>query len=396
MARMLFEGWRFSPTSYAVVLQNHLLDILRRPDAGGHEVYFRDLPFYTPRWKHVRGLMPAADEARVEGLREPPEGTPLDVSFRMAHPTLIERTSAEHSWCWIVTEFGILEQSRLGDKRPVGEALRTPGVRIMTCSNWSKEGLVRTGAAPENVTVVPCGFDPALLRPASEGERTALRRSLGWEGRFVFLNVSTLTWNKGVNLLLKAFAIVVSRHPEALLVIKGSEEMIGSSASLKRSLGTLSPEQAGRVVANIRYLGDHLTSAQMADLFRAADCYVAPYYAEGFNLPVMEAAACGVPAICTDGGPTDDFTTPQFCRRIPSRVSELPELQGPHGPGARVLMPDGNVFVEMMLDTLSNAAFRAHARTAGPAFLNARFTWREVTDRFLRVLLSPNPASAAP
>jgi glycosyltransferase involved in cell wall biosynthesis len=103
-----------------------------------------------------------------------------------------------------------------------------------------------------------------------------------------------------------------------------------------------------------------------------------------------------VPVICTDGGPTDDFTTPQFCRRIPSRVSELPELQGPHGPGARVLLPDGNAFVEMMIDVINNHAFRTHARSAAPAFLASRFTWREVTDRFLRVLLSPNPASAAP
>jgi glycosyltransferase involved in cell wall biosynthesis len=387
MARMLFEGWRFSPTSYAVVLQSHLLDIMRRTGAEGHELFFRDIPFHT-NWPHVRNLLPAADEARLEALREPPPGTPLDVSFRMAHPTLVSRTDAASSWCWIVTEFGILEQTRIGDGRPVAEALRTPGVRIMTCSNWSKQGLLRSGADPDNVVVVPCGFDPALMRPASAGDHAELRKALGWEGRFVFLNVSTLTWNKGIAMLLMAFAMVLDRHPHALLVIKGNEEMLSSSVALKKFLTEAPPERARRVAANIRYLGQHLSASQIADLYRAADAYVAPYHAEGFNLPVMEAAACGLPVICTDGGPTDDFTTPEFCRRIPSVESQLPALQEPHGRGARVLLPDGPMLINLMTDIVTNDSFRLHALTAGPKFLCSRFTWRLSTDRFLQALLS--------
>jgi glycosyltransferase involved in cell wall biosynthesis len=386
--RFFFEGWRFSPTSYAVVLQHHLLDIMSREGEPARDLYFRDLPFHASFWKQERGLFPPELEAKIASLGEPSSTTPIDVSFRMAHPTLVRKTSARQSWCWIVTEFGILEQKRLQDSRPVAQALRTPGVRLMTPSNWAKEGLVRSGADPDNITVVPHGYDPAIMTPASRERRDELRTALGWQGRFVFLNVSTLVWNKGIAGLLRAFAQVIEKHPEALLVLKGSDAMLKSDQKLRDSIAELPAPIAARVVANLRYLGQNLTFAQIADLFRAADCYAAPYHAEGFNMPAMEAAACGLPVLCTDGGPTDDFTTPEFCRRIRSRVESHPGLESAHGPGACVLIIDGEHLAQLMLDVIQNESFRAQARVAGPAFLSQRFTWRHVTDRFLAALES--------
>ena len=41
--RLLVEGWRFIPHSYALVAQAHCLSLLRRNDV---ELRFRDLPFH--------------------------------------------------------------------------------------------------------------------------------------------------------------------------------------------------------------------------------------------------------------------------------------------------------------------------------------------------------------
>ena len=40
---------------------------------------------------------------------------------------------------------------------------------------------------------------------------------------------------------------------------------------------------------------------------------------EGFCLPVLEAMAVGVPVIATEKGPTDEFTRPEFAKRIPAK-----------------------------------------------------------------------------
>lgn len=383
MPSLFIEGWRFSPTSYAVVNQHHMLEILKRPQI---DLYFRDIPFFTPVWRHMRGLFPAEQEKQIEALREPGADTPLDVSIRMAHPTVVTPTRAKQPWCWIVTEFGILEQSRIGDGRPASEALRTPGIRLMTPSNWAKEGLVRTGADPGNISIVPHGYDPTMLHPLAEDERQRRRAALGWSGRFVFLNVSTLVWNKGISSLLQAFGMIVQKYPEALLVIKGSDQMLQSDHRLRDALSKIPSDLAHRAAANIRYLGQELTFAQLAEFFKCADAYVAPYHAEGFNMPVMEAAACGVPVICTGGGPTDDFTTSDFCLRINSTPMTTPELEKYHGPGARILQVDGLHLVELMERVITDEPFRRRARESGPAFLSQRYTWSHIADQFLSAL----------
>lgn len=63
-------------------------------------------------------------------------------------------------------------------------------------------------------------------------------------------------------------------------------------------------------------IGDEMRAADLASLYHAADVYISPYRAEGFNLPVLEAAVCDTPLIITSGGPIDDFTDPSFAVRI--------------------------------------------------------------------------------
>ena len=50
-----------------------------------------------------------------------------------------------------------------------------------------------------------------------------------------------------------------------------------------------------KITSKLIYVGDTLSFVQLAKLYQAADAYVSPYLAEGFNLPVLEAAACGLP-----------------------------------------------------------------------------------------------------
>jgi glycosyltransferase involved in cell wall biosynthesis len=64
------------------------------------------------------------------------------------------------------------------------------------------------------------------------------------------------------------------------------------------------------------YLGKTFPMEGMAKLYRLADAYALPYGAEGFNLPVLEAAASGLPVICTSGGPTDEFIEDSFARKV--------------------------------------------------------------------------------
>jgi glycosyltransferase involved in cell wall biosynthesis len=118
----------------------------------------------------------------------------------------------------------------------------------------------------------------------------------------------------------------------------------------------------------------------MADLLRAADCYVSPYLAEGFNLPVLEAAACGVPVVCTEGGATDDFTDASFAWRIRSRPDWIRTDLGLVG---EVRQPDVEHLAEHMLHAASAPEEAMRMGRAGAARVAEHFTWDRVTDRLM-------------
>jgi glycosyltransferase involved in cell wall biosynthesis len=185
-----------------------------------------------------------------------------------------------------------------------------------------------------------------------------------------------MTWNKGLDLLLSAFARVVQARPEARLLLKGADALYPSRAMVSEVLGELSALDRSAVQERLIYEGRTFSAKVMADLLRAADCYVSPYRAEGFNMPVLEAMACGVPVLCTEGGPTDEFTEPTFAGRIRSRLQ--PRRLGADCEG-EALEPDLDHLVVLMRD----AAIGADAGKRGAlaaAHAHQRFTWEAVTD----------------
>jgi len=116
-------------------------------------------------------------------------------------------------------------------------------------------------------------------------------------------------------------------------------------------------------------------------LYQAADAYVSPYLAEGFNLPVLEAAACGLPVICTKGGPTDDFTHPDFALQIESKFTPMTF----ENESFFILAPDVNHLIALMAAIVEKPEIAARARNSGPNFVARGFTWKHAVDNLLDV-----------
>jgi glycosyltransferase involved in cell wall biosynthesis len=227
--------------------------------------------------------------------------------------------------------------------------------------------------------VIPCGIDPHIYQPVSPTERWRLRRDLGWEG-FVFLNAGAMIPSKGFDFLLRGFAAVVDRYPQARLVLKGNDWVYPAADDrIGEILVELRPDQADQVLQRLIYIGDSLSFREMARLYQAADAYVSPYLAEGFNMPVLEAIACGLPVICTAGGSTDDFTTPDFALRIQSKPLKVTVGKGQQG---WLLIPDQSHLVQLMSWLIEHPEFAQQAYQMGPQFVVKNYTWQAVADRW--------------
>ncbi|WP_006619124.1 glycosyltransferase [Arthrospira platensis] len=384
--KLVVEGWRWLPHSYALINSHQLLELHQRSPL---QLFHRDMPYVTEDWKPSRGLFTPDEEAILGSLPTPPEDLKADVTLRMYCPFNLASSDSKKTFVFGCTEWGILPQTIV---RGMGvnsfrEAHLNSDSIIVTASEWSRQGFLNSGAVPERLAIVPLGFDPKVHYPLNEEDRHSLRRELGWSDYFVILNIGIM-WNErqGVARLLKAFAQIAESYPEARLVLKGRDAIFKSKESIKAaSKQVLTDAQIDLVKPRISYLGDNLSATEIARLYKAADLYVSPYSAEGFNLPVLEAVACGTPVICTKGGPTDEFTREDFSFYI---NSQLKCFQDAEGDTKFYLEPDFNHLVELMENALKNPNLRTQNKSAGCEFVRARFTWSKVCDRLLEVLFS--------
>jgi glycosyltransferase involved in cell wall biosynthesis len=378
--RLLVEGWRFIPHSYALVAQSHCLCLLQWPDV---ELRFVDLPYYFDRWRRTRGVFTAEQEASLAGLRAPePDFLPqATLTMRPERPDFSAPRSGKR-FAFGTAEYRVLAEERRSGLRSAAEVPDT--VSMVTPSRWSALAYERFGLPRERIHVVPHGIDPAVVRPDAAA-RNAAREALGLRDAFVYLSVGAMTWNKGLDVLLAAFARIAEDEPEARLFLKGADALYPSREMVRSVLDNLSARARETVAARLIYNGDTYSARMMADLLRAADSYVSPYRAEGFNLPVLEAVACGVPVICTGGGPTDEFTQESFARRIRSRPARMPPEASEVGD---YLEPDLDHLVELMRQALRERDGATRMGAAGAAYVAQNLTWGRVTDRLVEALFS--------
>ena len=129
------------------------------------------------------------------------------------------------------------------------------------------------------------GVDAARFKPDPQARR-ALRVQLGYrEDSVVFLFLGRLNRDKGVLDLAAAFARLAAADDRVRLLFVGPDED-GMRGAIQHALGAASTRAgfAGDTDRPERYLA-------------AADVLCLPSYREGFGTTVIEAGACGVPAV---------------------------------------------------------------------------------------------------
>lgn len=307
MKRLLVEGWRGIHQSLAMANQYQLIELARME---GVVVAHRDLPYSNPQWSRPENTpgFPPGLESVLASVTSPQPGESFDAAYRIAMPFGLSEAAASRRISYIISEFALRDYQFASGQSGIEEFCHD-GNLVVTPSRWSRMKLVEYGIPEDGIHIVPHGVNSEIFFPLSVAERMAARRELDYsDEEFVFLNLGSLTLEKGVDILLQAFSVVRRHHSRARLVLKDSSNLYGLTladfvAQFSGHYGAI-PEE---VLASTAQVPSSLTLQEMRRLYGAADAYVSPYRAEGFNLPVIEAIACGTPAIVTLGGATDDF-----------------------------------------------------------------------------------------
>lgn len=174
---------------------------------------------------------------------------------------------------------------------------------VWVYTTFLRDSFVNSGVDKSKVRVIPLGTDPLLFN-SSQKPLERISKLVG--NRFCFLFNGGAILRKGTDILVNAYLNEFNPDEPVCLVIKDSDMYGKRLAERIKKLALLD------TVAPIVYFSDTLSHDELPGLYAACDCYVHPYRAEGFGLPVAEALACGKPVIVTDGGACLDFVKPDM------------------------------------------------------------------------------------
>lgn len=316
------HGWRGVSHSYALVNQFQLVHWHQSANVAIEHI---DMPFIMAHWQagtNAAGFH-AADLNLIQDTAQ--KITPQAL-YRIYAPFELNTPVELPTLTFAVTEFGLSTETY--DQKLVNTYAEKGGL-IHTPSRWSQQRLVAMGMPEEIIHVIPHAADDRYFFPMMPAVIEENRQLLGYNSDDILLfNVGTHNWNKGLDVLLTGFAKAKQLQPRLKLLLKDqrSTYLINSEQYVKQTLENIGLMQED-ILSAIRILPAHLDLSQLNALYNMADAYLTPYRAEGFNLPALEAQACGTPVIATAGGATDDFLSGPNFNPINGRYIENANLK---------------------------------------------------------------------
>ncbi|MEX0881527.1 MAG: glycosyltransferase family 4 protein [Candidatus Saccharimonadales bacterium] len=190
------------------------------------------------------------------------------------HANLLDNTAAK-SWVNVFTPFG----RGIGQKMHILTAVSpAPAALLLDKANHKSAAEKRL---IENIKYIPNGIDLKIYRPPKK------RQPLNGPNTKTVVYVGRLDRRKGVEWLIRAFAVLESKMPNAYLIIAGEGPRREKLEQLADSLG----------IINIHFSG-YVEEEEKRRLMGNADVFCSPaMFGESFGIVLIEAMAMGAPVV---------------------------------------------------------------------------------------------------
>jgi len=192
----------------------------------------------------------------------------------------------------------------------------------------------------------------AIDRAVNSNLPKVLKLTSSLKGKMIVGNVARLMREKGIDILIKAFAIIKETIPDVQLLIVGDGDQI---EILKESARKLKIDDA------ITWAGK-LSWPEAMGCLDIMDVVVMPSRFEGFGLTAVEAMACGKPVVA-------------------SRVDGLAEIIQDGATGFLVNSEDVNDFAERIVALLNDDVQRKYVGQAARKHIEDNYSYPLFRDR---------------
>lgn len=328
--RVLFRGWMGVPHSYAIVNCFQLVNLYKRYN-DKMEIYVEEMPYFQEHWNNAKKLVYTKEYNDIITSLKEWRGEDVDVVYSITYPynmTEVKLNGKEVPKCVFYTsEFAALDTNYfrfdnltevLNDNYIKNYVMDNKKLYMTSPSVWSYMGMKRYGLEDSRNRIITHGVDPNFFRLYENRmmrEKTREFYKIGKDD-ILLMNIGAMTQNKGILLILEALNCIVNKMGKVnyKLMLKGMgdlyqtktflelymEEMVKKCIIMRNEMNIL-------LERHIIFTDKTLSYEKINDLYNAADMYVSPYLAEGFNMTTLEALSAGLPVLVPMTGSTKEY-----------------------------------------------------------------------------------------
>ena len=338
---ILFEGWINIGHSYAIVNCFQLLHLWKNYNENIN-FYISEKEYYRQEWNDKKKLVYTDEYNQLLSNKEifkpydPENPCEIDVIYRITYPydiTLSEWNRSKPICVFYTSEFseldvnyfkiGIPPNIKLDDQYIKNYLNHFKNISFTSPSVWSSLGIkkyidesLEISSSPRN-KIISHGVDTSLFYKESLSIRNLTRKHYNIkDDDILLLNMGAMTKNKGIMYILQIMNILVNKMNKKhfKLLLKGTSDLYQTKQFLESYFEELQKENIISkdemnylLTNNIIFTEKTLNFKQIRFLYNAADLYISPYIAEGFNLCCLEALACGLNVLVPKTGSTKEY-----------------------------------------------------------------------------------------
>lgn len=354
---LLWQSIMNFPTGYAMSSR----ELVRALDQEGVRVAYRYV--YGPGTVFPRHEPETSGDYRLDVIAERKTQRRPPVSVVYAQGDVFHRNEGRYRIGYTMLEV---------DGFPadwVKQADRMDEVWVPT--EFNRQGFLRSGLK-KPIHLIPLGVDTDAFHPAVASWPNP-------SGEFTFL--SSFEWGERKEpwLLLKAFNDTFSARDPVRLVCKVMNK--DPETSIKQEIGRLGLRESGGRISWLFNL--EFPHYQLASLYRSADCYVSVARGEGWDMPLMEAMACGLPSIATDWGAHTEFVHAGIAYPLAIHGTVPAVAKCPYYDGYSWADPDGDHLRTLLREVYENREEARRRGAAAAAEMAARWSWRSAAKKIV-------------
>lgn len=403
--RVLFRGWFEIPHSYSLCNCFQIIHLFKNY-SDKIDFYIEEMPYFREEWNASRKLVYKEEYNQIIKNLKKWNGEEIDLIYSITYPYNMDMTVINEKkipkCVFYTSEFATLDpgffscsQTNLVSDNVIKEYVKNNKELHMTSpSVWSSLGMEKYNLEKDKNRIITHGVDPTVFHKNDDFSRRQSIRNFYKvkENEILLMNIGAMTQNKGMFLILQTLNILVNHLGKThyKLLLKGTGDLYNSKTFLEiyfnelMKAGVLDKARMDNLLNNhIIFTDKTLSYEKINDLFNAADLYLSPYIAEGFNLTSLESLSAGTPVIVPITGSTKEYMEDifnnggeKFIYYINSKVIDV-------GNGKR----QNDIQIQDLLNCIVNNemeikswSFRENSYSTMKKYITEKYSWDHVSD----------------